>query len=205
MFCNYLEALQIFGVPRERFLFLEKNEKILSGRQLELKSMPLTESAKHAFLDSASNSTRMHGVKMMASTLRCFPRAEISSKKNIGEEDFFREVSDFLEKNSGVEKYIYWRRQNKVEQALSHYYLRKTGIAHVYNERDEASYNAAASSFSVDLKEVERELYRILVDEQLWSRFFIINGIDPLVVNYEDFWPIRLRGCPKLFSIWVSG
>jgi len=187
MFCSHLEALKNFGAPRERLLFLERNIKHLAGRQMQLKAMPLTESIKHAFLDSSSIDSRMYGVKLMASTLRCFPRSEISTDKIVSEEDFFRKIAEFLSKHVGVEKYIYWRRKNKVAQALSHFYLRKTGVAHVYSERDEVSYNEKVNSFSIDFEGVERELYRLLVDEQLWSRFFVVNGIDPFVINYEDF------------------
>jgi len=199
MFCSHLEALKNFGAPRERLLFLERNIKHLAGRQMQLKAMPLTESIKHAFLDSSSIDARMYGVKLMASTLRCFPRSEISTDKIVSEEDFFRKIAEFLSKHVGVEKYIYWRRKNKVAQALSHFYLRKTGVAHVYSERDEASYNEKANSFSIDIEGVERELYRLLVDEQLWSRFFVVNGIDPIVVYYEDFLESKSE---KLFDVF---
>lgn len=200
MFCNYLEAANVFGIPRERLLFLERGEEKLSGRQLELKRMPFSESLKQVFMDSESGYKGMSGIKLMASTLRRFPRSILDIRETPGEEFFFRQVAAFLRDNVGVDKFIYWRRRNKIEQALSHYYLRKTGVAHIYNDNEAARYHATADALSIDPNDIERELYRLMVDEQMWARFFVSSEIDPLVLYYEDFVSEKKQALMRVFD-----
>ena len=172
MFCKALESLTKFGRPTEKLLFLERSLDKLSGRDLELKKMDALSSIREAVSD-VSSTNGVFGIKIMASTARKLP---VTLK-----------VKDGLKYEDEYVKHIFWRRKDKVAQAVSHFYLRNSGAAHAYTEEDLDLIRKKRAELTVRPEDVEKELRKIYLDEAFWKKYFILNRIDPLVIFYEDF------------------
>jgi len=79
-------------------------------------------------------------------------------------------------------KYIWLRRRNHVEQAVSWAIACQTGIW--TQKADEKSQPQAVPKF--DFKVIDEWCKRIKAHDKGWENYFIENQIEPLVLFYED-------------------
>jgi len=79
-------------------------------------------------------------------------------------------------------KYIWMRRRNHVEQAVSWAIACQTGIWS--QKSDEKSLSNATPKF--DFKVIDEWCNRIKAHDKAWESYFHQNQIEPLVIFYED-------------------
>ena len=94
---------------------------------------------------------------------------------------------DFISEAFGDPKFIYFQRNNKVAQAISHVVLTKTSISHARNDNELKLLNEKKASLVIENEDITKFLRKTLADELHWANFFKINGIEPLRISYEDF------------------
>jgi len=79
-------------------------------------------------------------------------------------------------------KYIWMRRRNRVQQAVSWAIALQTGVW--AQKKSEKLQPRATPSF--DFNVIDDRYKRIVADEMGWTNYFRENQIDPLVLFYED-------------------
>jgi trehalose 2-sulfotransferase len=82
----------------------------------------------------------------------------------------------------GEPKYIWMRRRNRVEQAVSWAMACQTGV---WTQKAEAKLQQLANP-KFDFKVIDEWCNRIAAHDQGWANYFRENHIEPLVLLYED-------------------
>lgn len=75
--------------------------------------------------------------------------------------------------------WIHVRRRDKFAQAISFWRAKRTGRWHVYADEAEPEVEYDFPAIMACLRELE-------LDDNLWSDFFAIAGMEPVVLDYED-------------------
>jgi trehalose 2-sulfotransferase len=93
-------------------------------------------------------------------------------------------------------KYIWMRRRNHVEQAVSWAMACQTGIW--TQKSEEKSQPSAAPQF--DFKVIDEWCKRITAHDEGWSNYFRENQIEPLVLFYEDVVASRCTAAERVLE-----
>ena len=202
--CRILSMLDIIGRPEEFFHYLHANKpndiKFLIKHKLESEE-------EFNFL---MNSFEKNGVKGTISSLREYftsptgvfgfvlqwnqlafllqKEAKKLNNKNLLLKHLDKIICQSLSREKVKQKignqpkpiYFFLKRNDLIAQAVSHYILSKTGAA-TYSDRKKNK-----ETIQYDYEKI-MYFYNFTVDSYVgWERFFLVNGIEPVRLFYED-------------------
>jgi LPS sulfotransferase NodH len=194
MLCSLLKQTNLLGNPIEGLLYLEIHKDALGEKQKLLKDLTLTEGLEHT-KKKLTTENGIFGIKIMASTL-----TKIYTEIDSNGSDQAVPAFELFSKYYNQPTYIFLRRKNKVKQAISHTYLRKTGVAHAINENQLLRIQTAKANTQITYEDVDIDLNRVFKDELIWKQFFIENEIQPIVINFEDLLSDKTNTLLKITS-----
>ena len=179
MILEDMRNAHVFGVPEEYFIPWYKSEKIVHIER-ELNSIVRKSKGANGF----------SSVKIMADQLQCIERKLIESSA-ISETQFLPNVAQLFKDS----KWIYVKRNDTLRQAISRHMSTETKVNHATQNKDDnhfagnllqgysSSYNRDAR---YDFQKIKRHCQNIVLENIVWSNFFSVNSIRPLVLSYED-------------------
>lgn len=184
-----LKQTNLLGYPKEYFIFLywQKYEpERMKAAHLQRWRLPLNMYLKQMFKEGTTDNG-VFSIKMMWEqfeeiliNLHTFPQL-----KNIKEEKIpsmvFPEIF-----------YVYWRRRDKIRQAVSYAKALQTGIFHSsqtlhYNYDDKSYTTDTNSNTRYDFYQILFLYQSLLRKEKSWEEYFIRANIHPLRLFYEDY------------------
>jgi LPS sulfotransferase NodH len=80
-------------------------------------------------------------------------------------------------------KYIWMRRRNRVQQAVSWAIASQTKV---WSKKPGEAMRQSQEPLQFDFKLIDRRYDQIIIEEQNWQNYFRENRIEPLVLFYED-------------------
>jgi LPS sulfotransferase NodH len=199
LFSKTISNVNVLGKPSEKLLYLEQSFGSMSNANKEYSKLPLDAALKKIKVDQSTNNG-VFGIKIMWSTMNLIIA---SSEGSLSPQGGYRT----LIKNWGDTKFIFWRRRDKIKQAVSHAVMRKVGQAHAYNALELKKLSAEILNSSIGCHDIEIELYRLFEHEMRWKQFFLINKIDVKVLYFEDFLANKegtIREFPRFIDVNVT-
>lgn len=144
----------------------------------------------HEIQQKGSTRNAIFSVKIMANQLGQIEKCLDGSPKKDGA-THPRVIYQF-----GDALWVWVRRRDTIGQAISHFLARQTGIYHVQIRETRFPRGASVGPEEFEKKtegqtpydylNIMRDWYVIQQHELIWEQFFKLNGIEPLVVWYED-------------------
>lgn len=179
-FCMTIKQQNQLGKPTENLLYFERSEGKLNFFYKELKNMSFDD-ALRVLLEHTSTPNGISSMKVMMSTLDVILKTNneniLSSKQTLNS----------FKKHYADPSFIFFTRKNKVKQAISHAYLRKTKTAHARTEEEAIRLKKLKQSINLTMNDLATELNYLLKEELKWKLFFLSNNIVPKVVYFENF------------------
>ncbi|MGB8407086.1 MAG: Stf0 family sulfotransferase [Mycobacterium sp.] len=181
LLCEGLTSSALAGNPREWFNVLEEQDRRALWRIDHATDLTFEAYLRLACRESMTKNG-VSGIKMHYYQFTGLPQ-KMATATGLQERSPARLVSAMFPDA----KYVWLRRRDKVRQAISLYVASQTNQwwsiadpAHqaVPDESGDVQFDPAA------IAEHERLLER---NDDGWQRFFETSGIDPLVIDYEDF------------------
>ena len=84
-------------------------------------------------------------------------------------------------------KWVWLRRRDKINQAISHCRALRTGVWHLYPYDSEETKNLAKSDMEIPVDKLNQFALLYFFVDTVWERFFESNKIEPYILFYEDF------------------
>ena len=96
-------------------------------------------------------------------------------------------------------KWIWLRRRDKINQAISHYRALRTNVWHIRKGSNQEDKNTANSDIEIPIEELNQFILFYFFVDSAWENFFRINEIKPYTIFYEDFidksdWKPTIKG-----------
>ncbi len=177
--CECLRRSQRLGDPAEWLVFLEDADASLSPAEIALKNGSLRDAIRTRSEEQRATGVGLYGWKIMWSTMETMAR-KLKRECALGID------LQFLNEAFEAPRFVYYQRENKVSQAISHAILTKSGIAHVRRIEELKTLESRKSEIFVSNDDITKFLKKLLLEERAWESFFYRNGISPLRINYEE-------------------
>ena len=84
-------------------------------------------------------------------------------------------------------KWVWLRRRDKINQAISHCRMLRTGVQHLFGSDSEDKKAHAKSDMELPVAELNQFALLYFFVDQRWERFFESHKIEPYPLFYEDF------------------
>ena len=160
LLCGLLQSTGCMGVPHEYFNLANHGQQLI-GRLKTTPGLQVTMEEYLGYLVShRTTDTGVFGLK--AHINQCLP--------------FFQ--NGLIAKYFGPVKYIAIRRRDLLGQAISLVIASQTSKW--------TSHETAAAAPAYSSEAIEKALTTSALHNSLWDQFFLVNGIEPCVVTYED-------------------
>lgn len=91
-----------------------------------------------------------------------------------------------IEAAFGRTHFIHLTRQDKLAQAVSYIRAQQSGLWHRHADGSELERLSAETDPVYDAAAIAAQIAEFEAFEQVWSNWFDCNGIDPLLLTYED-------------------
>ena len=186
--CDNLRKTGVLGYPEEWLVFLEYDFENLDATQTDLRSRELREIVRYQSLAQQAMSRQSTTAwKIMWSTMRVMKRYS-GLNTQLDSPDLLdnRSLFELLTTEINQPKFIFFERQDKVAQAISHVVLQRTQVSHVRSLDEEELLNARKLGLTIADEEVTTNIRDLLRDEREWEDFFATNAITPLRLTYEQ-------------------
>ena len=180
LFSTTISNTDVLGKPSEKLLNLEQNFEAMSQVNKEYYKLPLDKALEQVRLEQSSENG-IFGIKIMWSTMNKIIKGDQSRQ---GYLFGFNKLTNNWGRDT---KFIFWRRKNKIKQAISHAVMRKVGQAHAKNQQELKKMSDGLKNAAITHEDIETELFRLFEHEMQWKRFFLHNNINTKVVYFEDF------------------
>jgi LPS sulfotransferase NodH len=178
--CDLLTRLQYFGAPEEYLNYLSlPHDELVEGKSLRALYAENGFDGLREFVCHVNRVKTGHyepvGLAIQSSQLK-----DLSIRTGLTITDVFKK----LRKAFGDPTIFMLKRKDLAEQAVSHYFMAETGIAHAYQEKSENSETYQDIEYDqkklLEWYDFTREGY------ELWDNIFKNNHISPMPIIYED-------------------
>ncbi|ELS04415.1 hypothetical protein Xen7305DRAFT_00041480 [Xenococcus sp. PCC 7305] len=164
--CNLLESTGLAGFPAEKL----RDHAAVLARNCGFDHIRYLQTV----MTRTTTPNRVFGTKIISHFLPSYRRRDLN-------------IDTFL--NKYFSKYIFLIRENKVAQAVSIFIAQKTQIYHISNKLEQQKYQEKIDEISlddIDLNEINKRYNFLCQQEKYLENFCRDNGIEPLMVKYED-------------------
>ena len=180
-FCESIIQTKQFGTPKESLLYHEISDvNRLSLLNIECKELSFPK-ALEVLKKASSTSNNVCGIKVMMSTLERILRDHNLSILKA------QSIYNSFNNNYSSPLFVFWKRSNKIKQAISHAYLRKTRMAHAKTHEEVQLIAKMKESINLTMDEIYYDFKYIVAGEAKWKLFFIQNEITPFILEFENF------------------
>lgn len=189
LLCNLLTQSGVAGQPNSHFhrpsidAWLESFNLTRDAEKPEREI--LAEIFQHA-IERGTGGTGLFGLRMQRHSFDFF-----SEKLAVLHPGLPNDIDRF-QAAFGRTLFIYLKRDDKVEQAISHVKAEQTGLWHVAPDGTEIERNAPPSEPVYDAEAIQARLDEATDLDRRWENWFAAEGIEPLRISYQ-----QLSGNPQ--------
>lgn len=187
LLCSLLKSSKIAGKP-ESYFRKQDIEKYAANWEIRHKNFIQYINAAIQFEKTSNN---IFSSRIMWGTMD-----ELTNNIKLTDKTYFKTDLKLLEKYFGNIKFIYLKRDNYLEQAVSRLKAEQSDIWHY----DKTIINPKDERLVYDGKRLKEFINEALEHNKLWVDWFIRNNITPYTITYENLIENQESECSKILK-----